>query len=270
MKTRFFSTLLAAVAATTASICSTTVEAKAFTTDFDPIPAPNAMQNADGTPTALLNAITNNFVQDERAFLDNADFFELDASTLTFASDVNPVEIFFINEGAGITTNDLLVSISGGAQQTVFGDISCSVGCELGEDDGMYTPGDGVSLGFQPAGTSFDLTLNVLNFFNYTASGEANLDGLQHIVAFEFGEFVIVGFEDLYGPLGATDVDPNTGIKNQNSDRDFNDVVFAIRGVTANQVSLNADEVDVPEPSAMLALFGLGAFGLFGLRRHQF
>ena len=257
MKTRFLSGLLGTAATVTSIISGTAVEVKALTTDFDPISLPSVMRNADNTYTPLLNEIRNSFVQDERAFLNESNFFELDASTLTFVEDTEPVEIYFIDEGAGFTTNDLLVSISGGSQQTVFGDISCSVDCKLPEAEGMYRPGDGVSLGFRPAGTTLDLTLSTVNgSLNYTASAEANPDGLQHIVAFEFefgGEdWVIVGFEDLPGPLGGEG----------NSDRDFNDVVFAIRGVVA-------DPADVPEPSTMVALFSVGAFGLFGLRRHK-
>lgn len=246
MKTRFLSGLLGA-AATVSGIIST--EAKALTSNFREISQPSVMRNADDSHTPLLTEMIDNFVQDEQAFLNDAGLYELDASTLTFAYDAKPVEIYFIDEGAGFITNDLLVSINGSYKQIVFGDISCS-DCTLKEDNGKYLRGDGVSLGFQPAGTSLDLSLSVLDLFNYTAPGELNPDGLQHIVAFKFGEWAILGFEDLYGP---------------DSDRDFNDVVLAIRGVRG--VAANAQSV--PEPSAMVALFGMGAFGLLGLRRRK-
>lgn len=268
MKARLLSGLLAAAATVSGIISSTAIEARAFTSDFPEIPlTANPMLDDNGNSTALLDEITELFVQDERAFLDNPEFFELDAASLTFVSDVEPVEVYFIDEGAGFVTNDLLVSISGGPQQLVFENIS-SPDSTLPEADGMYERGDGVSLGFQPAGTSLDLTLMVNDWIPYTAPGSANPDGLQHIVAFEYGEWVILGFEDLYGPLGATGPDPNNEwYEYQNSDRDFNDVVFAIRGVLGNPVP--PDPADVPEPSAMLALFGIGAFGLFRLRNHK-
>jgi len=249
MKTRFLSGLLGAAATVSGIISTTAIEAKALTSDFPEIPQPSVMRNADDSHTPLLTEIIDNFVQDEKAFLNDAGLYELDASTLTFAYEAKPVEIYLIDEGAGFTTNDLLVSINGGSKQTVFGDIACP-DCTLKEDHGKYLRGDGVSLGFQPAGTSLDLSLSVLDLFNYTAPGELNPDGLQHIVAFKFGEWTILGFEDLYGP---------------DSDRDFNDVVLAIRGVRG----VAANPQSVPEPSAMVALFGMGAFGLLGLRRRK-
>lgn len=94
----------------------------------------------------------------------------------------------------------------------------------------------------------------------YGADAAANADGLQHLIAREFQQndenWVLLGFEDLYG------VHHSEG---GYSDRDFNDVVVAVRGVTGNRV--NPEEV--PEPMATAGLIMVGALGLAQKRRQR-
>jgi hypothetical protein len=66
-----------------------------------------------------------------------------------------------------------------------------------------------------------------------------NADNLQHVTTYQYNEFLILAFEDLY----------------KGGDKDYNDVVFAVRGLTDTQSQ------DVPEPASALALLGLAAAG---------
>jgi hypothetical protein len=94
-------------------------------------------------------------------------------------------------------------------------------------------------------------------FGTQTAS---NSDGLQHVVAYAYKNYILLGFEDLWGEKGAT------GGKNQSSDRDFNDTVFVLdigEGNVRNLVK------PVPEPAMTLGLIGVGAAGVVMRRRRQ-
>jgi hypothetical protein len=200
----------------------------------------------------------NQYVQQERLQLQGAELLELDPSSLRWANGVNNAEIYFINEGAGFR-NALYYSVNNSPEQLIWGDIA-SPNSILSEQDGPMTLGQGFSLGSYEGNTQLSLFLapNGSNSRRYGAVAENNPDGLQHMIAYNVnvgGEnWVLIGFEDLFGAKGAT------GGNNQNSDRDFNDVVVAIRGVKGTAVG-------VPEPSAMLALLGVGSF--LGLRRRQ-
>ncbi|MEL7070069.1 MAG: DUF4114 domain-containing protein [Cyanobacteria bacterium J06581_3] len=93
----------------------------------------------------------------------------------------------------------------------------------------------------------------------YGADPDANADGLQHLIAREFKQgndnWVLLGFEDLYG------VHTSEG---GSSDRDFNDVVIAVRGVTGRRVD---EPQDVPEPMTIAGLLLVGGLGLGQARR---
>ncbi|NJL46216.1 MAG: DUF4114 domain-containing protein [Leptolyngbyaceae cyanobacterium SM2_5_2] len=80
------------------------------------------------------------------------------------------------------------------------------------------------------------------------ADATQNADRLQHVVAFQHNEWIILGFEDIIG----------------GGDLDYNDVVFAVRGAQQGRPT-----EDVPEPSAMLSLLVLGVGGFTTLRRKQ-
>jgi Domain of unknown function (DUF4114)/PEP-CTERM motif len=108
------------------------------------------------------------------------------------------------------------------------------------------------------AKTAYD---NINIFGTQTSS---NADGLQHVVAYAYGNYIMMGFEDLYGEKGAT------GGKNQASDRDFNDGVFVLDIGAANVKALvKPKQKKVPEPSAVLPLAGLAGFGLSRFRRRR-
>lgn len=200
----------------------------------------------------------NQYVQGERLQLQGAELLELDPASLRWTNGVNNAEVYFINEGAGFR-NALYYSVNNGPEQVIWGDIA-SPNSILAESDGPLTLGQGFSLGSYQGDTqlSFLIAANGNNSRRYGGVAANNPDGLQHMVAYNVnagGEnWVLIGFEDLFGLRGATDGN------NENSDRDFNDVVVAVRGVRGTAVS-------IPEPSAMLALLGVGS--LLGLRRRR-
>jgi hypothetical protein len=101
-----------------------------------------------------------------------------------------------------------------------------------------------------------------------------NIDGLQHAVGYGIGDFLLLGKEDLYGDLWAKGQDAKTGKWNENSDRDFNDVVVAVKLGEKNisrlvKESNSVKSASTPEPTAALPMVVIGAFGLMGLRRRK-
>ena len=206
------------------------------------------------------------YVNNEREIFTDADLQAVDPSSL-FWNGVDPIDVFFVDEGAAFRSQ-LDYTINDGPRNTLFEDIS-SPDSVLSEADGALELGEGVRVGAfdGPTQISFFLKANGFNNPNgyvYGDDAAANPDGLQHMVAFNYYDDVadeywtIIGFEDLFGEEGRTDG------RNQNSDRDFNDVVFAVRGVQGEVL------VKTPEPSAMLAFVGLGlAGGLQQVRRKK-
>lgn len=174
---------------------------------------------------------------------------------LLVASGTGPIDVFFINEGAGFR-NALKVVIDGDPLQTIFPDVAspASLNPEL---DGPLSLGEGRRLGDLAAGAILDFFIDTGNRI-YGADDAENPDGLQHVIArsltVEGDDFVLIGFEDLFGPLGAT-TPPN-----EESDRDFNDVVFAVRGIAGEPI--HETPTGVPEPGSAIALLGLGLLGL--------
>lgn len=215
------------------------------------------------------------FVQQERLELQNASLFKVDLSKLMLKNDYNATA-FFINEAAGYR-NQLAYQATGTTTRSnlLFGDISCGatdVGCGGPFGGDALNFGDGVSLGNLTAGTQLDFWLRADGYnrqqnSNLFGTQEAtNLDALQHAVAYAYKSngknYLLLGFEDLYGPLNGTGVDANGGV-NEQSDRDFNDVVFAIDIGEENLVELTK----VPEPGAIGAIVMASVAGLSALRR---
>lgn len=263
MKTTFLSGLFAAGIAT-AGIVAQAAPATAFSWDT----AWTQPKIYGKSETGFNDTPFQQFVQAERMALPNSGQFLLDPSKLKlkYAHDVS---VFFINEGAGYR-NQLAYEATGSTNQSglVFNDISAaeSVGAWGGD---ALNLGDGVKLGNMAAGTQLDFWLRAdgLNrgssanlFGTQTAS---NADGLQHAVAYAFDKYLMLGFEDLYGALGATGQDLNTGRWNESSDRDFNDALFVVDIGEANVKHLTS----VPEPATTAALMGAGLIGLVKLRR---
>ncbi|MFQ4145645.1 DUF4114 domain-containing protein [Chlorogloeopsis sp. ULAP02] len=212
------------------------------------------------------------YVQAERVALPNSGQFQLDPSKL-FMKYSHDVNVYFINEGAGYR-NQLAYQATGATNKTglVFNDIACSgSGCVGNWGGDTLKLGDGVNLGNVAGGTLLDFWLRAdglnrgdsANIFGTKTS--SNADGLQHVVAYAVGNYILMGFEDLYGALGATGKDPKTGRTNEASDRDFNDVIVVL--------DIGADNVraltSVPEPTVTLSVLGVGALGMLKLRRRR-
>lgn len=223
--------------------------------------APSAVQLDQG----LLDLFNSNYVQDESAFLNNASSFQVDLGQLTFAKGANSLDIFFINEGAGYRNQ---LAFTGGTYsgEMIFDDIASSQSV-LPEANGPLSLGQGYSYtNGLSAGDAVDFTLISNKRSNYVFGTDmaTNVDGLQHVVGYEYFDgidnWLILGFEDLYGDLGATGVDPATGLRNEGSDRDFNDVVIAVRGLSTQPVA-------VPEPGMVMGLAGAAAIA--ALRRRK-
>jgi hypothetical protein len=203
------------------------------------------------------------FVQQERVELAGAHQVVLDPRKLLlkYAHDVS---VYFINEGAGFK-NQLAYEAKGGTNSTglIFNNIS-STESILSEEDGVLKKGDGVNLGNMAAGTQLDFWLRA-NGKNggktvYGTQTSANGDKLQHVVAYAYKNYIMLGFEDLWGAKGAK------GGKNQNSDRDFNDAVFVLDIGEDNVRELMKP---TPEPATMVGLMGVAAAGVVMRRRRQ-
>ncbi len=138
----------------------------------------------------------------------------------------------------------------------------------LGSDGiGMMRLGDGKSIDGLFGNVAFDFFLREdgarqLDGYLYGADPIENADGLRHVVArelqYEDDNWVLIGFEDLYGVRGT---------KNQGgvADRDFNDVVIAVRGLTGDRI----EPEKVPEPTATVGFLVFGALALAQSRRRQ-
>jgi hypothetical protein len=150
----------------------------------------------------------------------------------------------------------------------IFKDISSSDSV-LPEANGSLKLGQGVSLGNFTGLTYLNFFLKANAYYGgkyvYGADTQANPDGLQHVIAYNYFDrvenqnYVILGFEDLYGSYRTT------GGLNQNSDRDFNDVVIAVKGITGDAA------VPVPEPLTMMGAFSSVLFGslIYARRRRN-
>lgn len=212
------------------------------------------------------------FIHTERQTIDpeKVNIFQLDPAKLTLNYD-HEVKVHFLSEGASFR-NQLGVSVTGTTTMddtVLFDDITCLTdSCstfkgyknpEIGSstiDQGGLTAGDSVSLGTVKAGSTLDFWLNANGFLKsnparWSTDTSKNKDGLQHVMAYEYGDYLVLAWEDLM----------NGG------DRDYNDVVVAI---DIGQANLQPPvSQDVPEPSTTVALLGATAFGLSRLRRRQ-
>jgi hypothetical protein len=219
----------------------------------------------------------SNLVQKESVAFDELALPKLDASKLFWDGKTNNVEIFFIDEAAGFK-NQLLFSANDNPLEMIYNNVS-STQSTLSESDGVLTLGEGKALRTftDPTQLSFFIRSNGFNggqdiygddsYASTTVAGQTvNGDGLSHLIAYNYfdavekANYTIVGFEDLWGELGAT------GGKNQGSDRDFNDVVFAIKGLSSKNPADN-NPTETPEPSAMLGLLGVALLGATQLKR---
>lgn len=220
-----------------------------------------------GLRSDLLAKFTSTFVQTEGLAFDELALPKLNASQLYWNQGVDDVEVFFINEGAGYK-NQLFFSANDGPMTKIFDNISSKVSL-LPEGDGVLALGEGRKLNnfSGPTQLSFFLKSDGFNggnnFFGadeHTGTvvdgKEINRDGMSHLIAYNYFDevakenYTILGFEDLWGS------------KADGSDRDFNDVVFAVKGL---KIKPAEQPKETPEPSALLGLVGLAT--VVGSRR---
>lgn len=263
MKTSFLTSALAATA-TVVGMLALATPAKAFSWNN------NWTQSTikSKSETGFDDTPFQQFVQAERIQLPGAGQFQLDPSKLLLKYD-HEVKVHFINEGAGYR-NQLAFEATGAtaASGLVFNDISSAESVGNWGGDALNL-GDSVNLGVMKGGTQLDFWLKANGYSGgsniFGTKTESNLDKLQHVVAYAYNNYIVLGFEDLYGDLWASGIDAATGKYNENSDRDFNDVVMVIDIGEANVQELTG----VPEPATALALLGAGVAGALGLRRRQ-
>ena len=193
--------------------------------------------NENGTPAGRGLAAFQQFVNKESSAinLEELNARRLDATKLTTISDVNDLKIYFIHEGAGYR-NQLKVTMTGETtgEGFVFVDGSCCSG------DEKLRKGDYVNLGNIKAGTTLDFSLlangyrNSGNFHTYYADISRNSDGIQHVIAYQYQGYLILGWEDLH----------------RGGDKDYNDIVFAVDIGEANLSDIPTDPVTNQAPAA--------------------
>ncbi|MBD6616842.1 DUF4114 domain-containing protein [Komarekiella sp. 'clone 1'] len=262
--------LIAAAAATLTSVISAIAPASAADFTWGNWNATTSGVQSATTDTSGFQSLIPNFqqlVQPEGIALQNLN--KLDPTKLFLKSESN-VRLWFLNEGASYKNQLAYQAINGSQSQKglIFEDASCKTGnlCEKPSNDGILNVGDYVDLGTIAGGTQINFWLNAdganqnRSFNNvYGAPDAANPDGLEHLVAYEYNGYLLIGFEDLYGSLGSTD-----GGNISPTDRDFNDVVFVVDFGKDNILTSS-----VPEPSTAAAMLGVGAIGMLKLRRRR-
>ncbi len=218
---------------------------------FDNLNSLNLLEPS-ATLEALKKLINNEASSLSQSFLSQ---YQLDTSKL-FWNGVDPVEVYFVNEGAGYrnqlfyTAKDAADNITSSGK--IFDDIS-SPYSKLSEGNGPLVLGQGLSLGKFVGPTQLDFMIKSNGKNGGTTmlgtNPAANPGGLQHVVAFQHKDWTILGFEDIVG----------------GGDRDYNDVIFAVRGIQEGVPTTES----VPEPSALLGLLAMGIGGMTTLRRRN-
>ncbi|MEM8641517.1 MAG: DUF4114 domain-containing protein [Cyanobacteria bacterium P01_G01_bin.54] len=185
------------------------------------------------------------------------EFNEIDPEMLQVLSSDEPIEVFFINEGA-FFLNELSYTADDGSSGVVFEEVS-STDSILPEANGALDLGEGTDIGTFAQGTVLDFFITPTNPSNgrtrdpIGTDAASNPNGLQHVIAksieIDGDVWTLLGFED------------NTSSR---SDRDFNDVVFVLKGVGEQPVG-----PEIPEPTTLLGLLGVAALGATTLRRRD-
>jgi Domain of unknown function (DUF4114)/PEP-CTERM motif len=182
----------------------------------------------------------------------------LDPSKLFLKQD-HEVKAWFVGEGAGYRNQLAYESLRGREYNKgmIFSDASCTFGCQMSNGtDGVLDIGDYVTLGKFNTKTQFNFLLKAdgasektQNGDIYGANAALNGDKLQHLMAWQVGDYVLMGFEDLRG----------------GGDKDYNDLMFAV-----DFGKDNLKTSTVPEPGTMTALLGItGAAGWLRRRKNQ-
>lgn len=180
--------------------------------------------------------------------------------TQLFLKRKHNVRVSFINEGANYKNQLAYEAFKTNyySKGMIFENISCNSTknkCLHGEKDGVLDIGDFVDLGTFEAGTQLNFLLKAdgdttpsRNGDIYGSDPSLNPDGLQHIMAWNVGDYLIMGFEDLRG----------------GGDKDYNDIIFAV-----DLGKNNYKPTLISEPSATFAILGVGAVGMLKLRRRR-
>jgi hypothetical protein len=174
------------------------------------------------------------------------------------------VRVWFLNEGAGYKNQLAYQTVKDGKETgkgEIYNNISCDTSggkngaCQLGNNgDGVLDVGDYVDIGKVSAGTQLNFLLKSDGFNNSNgavlggADPSKNVDKLQHLMAFQVGDYLLMGFEDIVG----------------GGDLDFNDVVFVVDFGRGNLVT-----TAVPEPGNMAALLGVTGAAVWMRRKKQ-
>lgn len=191
--------------------------------------------------------IFNDLINKERKLMDAIDLPTVDLANLRWEGGAKDVEVYFINEGAGYRNQLFYSTDSGTTKEIIFDDVS-SPNSILKNSNGPLSLGQGVNLGNFEGETYIEFFLKSngknggQNFFGFDPT--KNPDGFPHVLAYAIDDFVLIGFEDLW----------------RGGDKDYNDTVFVVRGVTDNLV-------EVPEPATAFALLGITALGMTRIRR---
>jgi hypothetical protein len=261
------SKLLTTILAIPASIVAQAQIASAFT--WNNAWTQPTIQSQSASQPPFDHTLYQQFVQGEGLKLNLAGLEKLDLSNLNIISDYN-VKAYFINEGA-FYRNQLAFEATGTTNTSglIFNDISCGVAdtngatCEYPNDADILNFGDSVNTGLVKAGSKLNFYLRSDGFnrqdtaYVFGTQPTENADGLQHAVAYVLGDYLVMGFEDLYG----TGPGPQ-GKFGESSDRDFNDTVFVVDIGRENLRRFTS----VPEPGTIAAI-GLAAWA--GLRSRR-
>ncbi|MEM8638444.1 MAG: DUF4114 domain-containing protein [Cyanobacteria bacterium P01_G01_bin.54] len=200
----------------------------------------------------------NELVNQEKLELPETDLdlFEIDPEALAVLNSDDPIEVYFINEGA-FFYNELSYTADDGSSGVIFEEVT-SEDSILPEAGGVLELGEGTDIGTFATGTLLDFFITPTNPSNgrtrdpIGTDAASNPNGLQHVIAksveIDGDVWTLLGFED------------NTS---SSSDRDFNDVVFVLKGVG------EYEEQPVPEPATLLGLLGVAALGATTLRRRD-
>lgn len=218
----------------------------------------------------------NQYVQDESVKYDANKLKAIDVQTMRWTGRAEGIEVYFINEGA-CYQNQLLYSADSDALATIFENVSSSdAGVENACSGGSLTLGEGISIDMSAYLGKFQQGQDIIVdfFLNSNAYGQENLnvvgmtpneayasdagsnllgadenqnpDNLQHMIAYEIGEWTLLGFEDIIG----------------GGDLDYNDTVFVVKGITG-------DLAEAPEPMAGLAFGLLATAGVMTRRKRK-
>ncbi|NET09504.1 MAG: DUF4114 domain-containing protein [Symploca sp. SIO2B6] len=192
----------------------------------------------------------------------------LDLDDLTWEADAYGVEVFLINEGAGYW-NQFGYALTDGQSMDLYKDYSAPLQIfwdnevnmiwnGIASTQGIYNNGGSMALGqgFEIGNVAAGNTVNFFlkngpgNVFDSgTADNTLNQDGLQHVTTYQYNEFLVLAYEDLYG----------------GGDKDYNDVAIAVKGL----VDTPPDIVAVPERTSVLGFLGVGLVSLLLKRKHS-